>query len=140
MVRVVLDTNVLVAGLRSRQGASFQILSMVGDGRFETVVSVPLVLEYEAVLKAHANELNLTLADVDAIVDYLCQVSTQHEVFFLWRPMLRDPGDEFILELGVGSGCDTIVTHNVRDFEEARRFSIQVMTPSEFLKKVRNER
>ncbi len=61
-------------------------------------------------------------------------------LFFLWRPTLRDPGDEFILELGVGSGCDAIVTHNVRDLEEAKRFSIEVMTPSEFLKEMRNQR
>jgi len=86
-----------------------------------------------------ADALNLKVADIDAIVDYLCHVSARHEAFFLWRPTLRDPGDEFILELGVGSRCDAIVTHSVRDFDQARRFAIQVVTPSEGLKKVRHQ-
>lgn len=136
-MRVVLDTNVLVAGLGSRQGASFQILSKLGQGLFETVVSVPLVLEYEAVLKVHAEALRLRDGDIDAVVDYLCHVSSRRKVFFLWWPTLRDPGDEFILELAVEANCDAIVTHNVRDFVGAERFGVLVMTPGEFLKTVR---
>jgi len=136
-VRVALDTSVLVAGLRSRRGASFQILSQLGRGLFETVVSVPLVLEYEATLKSHAEALQLSTEDIDVIVDRICEVSGHHEVYFLWRPSLRDPGDEFVLELAVSAQCDAIVTHNVRDFEGARRFSVRVMTPSEFLQKMR---
>jgi putative PIN family toxin of toxin-antitoxin system len=136
-MRVILDTNVLIAGLGSRRGASFQILSMLGQGLFETVVSVPLVLEYEAVLKVQADTLRLREKDIDAVVDYVCQVSSRRKVFFLWRPMLRDPGDEFILELAVEASCDAIVTHNVRDFAGAERFGVRVMTPGEFLKTVR---
>lgn len=138
-MRVVLDTNVLVAALRSRRGASFQILSMLGQGWFESVISAPLVFEYEAQLKLHANELGLASIDAEAIVDRLCQVSSQHEVFFLWRPSLRDPNDEFILELAVEAQCDAIVTHNATDFDGAQQFGIQVLAPAEFLKKVRSE-
>jgi hypothetical protein len=83
--------------MRLRSGRALETtqwsLVMAGggdDSSASTVVSVPLVLEYEAVLEAHAKDLNLTVADADAIVDYLCQVSARHEVFFLWRPALRD--------------------------------------------------
>lgn len=136
-VRIVLDTNVLVAGLRSRRGASFQILSLIGQGRFESVVSVPLVLEYEAVLKAQAGTLGLTHSEIDTFVGYVCGVSTQREVFFLWRPSLRDPGDEFVLEAAVAGRCDAVVTHNVRDFGRADKFGIQVLTPAAFLRELR---
>lgn len=139
-VRVVLDTNVLVAGLRSRRGASFQILSMVGRGRFESVVSVPLVLQYEAVLKAHANALGLTLDEIDAVVGYICGASSRHEVFFRWRPSLRDPEDELVLEAAVAGRCGAVVTHNVRDFIRADRFGIEVLTPAAFLRELRRSR
>ena len=132
-VRLVIDTNVLVSGLRSRRGASFRLLSMLGGPAFEAVVSVPLVLEYEAVLKRQAPTLNLSAVDVDDVLDFICSVSDQREVYFLWRPVLRDPGDEFVLELAVEAECQFIVTHNTRDFAGAERFGIRVVTPREFL-------
>jgi putative PIN family toxin of toxin-antitoxin system len=132
--RIVLDTNVLLAGLRSRTGASFRLLSLIGASAFETVVSVPLVLEYEAILMRHARELGLTRQDVEDTIDYLCQVSELREIHFLWRPTLRDPGDEFVLELAVAAGCHCIVTHNTRDFDGAEAFGVSIVTPREFLR------
>lgn len=138
IMRVVLDTNVIVAGLRSRRGASFKLLSLVGTGSFETVVSVPLVFEYEATLKAQASMLGVTAEQVEKFVDRFCQNSSQHDIFYLWRPSLRDPRDEFVLELALSAGCQAIVTHNVRNFVEVRSLSVAVMTPATFLKKVEN--
>jgi predicted nucleic acid-binding protein len=112
---------------------------MVRTGRFETVVSVPLVLEYEAVLKRQASEIGLTKPDVDAVLDYLCSVSSRREVYFLWRPVLRDPTDECVLEVAVEAECDAIVTHNVDDFGGVERFGLEVLRPSEFLKRVRGQ-
>jgi predicted nucleic acid-binding protein len=132
-VRVVLDSSVLVAGLRSRRGASFEVLRRLGEGQFEAAVSVPLALEYEAVLVRHATELGLARAEAIGLVDYLCAVAHRQEIRFLWRPGLTDPRDEFILELAVAARAVVIVTHNVRHFRGAERFSIRALTPGQFL-------
>lgn len=131
--RLVLDTNVLVAGLHSRRGASFRLLSEIGRGRFELVVSVPLVLEYEDVLARHAAELGLDRASRDAVLDFLCREARHQEVFFLWRPLLPDPADDMVLELAVAAGCERIVTFNRRHFAAAGSFGVRVVTPGEFL-------
>lgn len=135
--QLVLDTNVLVAGLRSSQGASFRLLSMIGRTQaFEINLSVPLVLEYEDVLRRRQPLPHLEEADVDRVLDFLCRVGNHREIYFLWRPVLRDPSDDMVLELAVESGSDTIVTHNVSDFAGAETFGIQVETPRQFLERI----
>lgn len=135
-VRLVLDTNVLVAGLRSRRGASYRLLEFVVAGAVRPVLSVPLVLEYEAVLKRQLRVLKLTPEDVDALLDDLCLLGEQHLVYYLWRPTLRDPRDELVLELAVGAACPYIVTHNVRDFAGSEQFGVQIRTPRQFLTEI----
>lgn len=132
-VRVVLDTNVLVAAVRSRRGASFQILSQIGTGTFDIAVSVPLVLEYESVLLRHLEATSLSEDDIQSLLDYICGVAVRQEVFFLWRPQLKDPGDDFVLEIAVAANCDAIVTHNIRDFAASRRLGVRAISPSQFL-------
>ena len=136
MPRIVLDSSVLVAGFRSRRGASFRLLELLRAGRFEIAVSVPLALEYEAVLVRHASLLGLGRDDAESLVDYLCQVAHRQDIHFLWRPTLTDPGDEFILELAVAAGCEAIVTHNIRHFAGASPFRVRVLAPSQFLELV----
>jgi putative PIN family toxin of toxin-antitoxin system len=133
---IVLDTNVLIAGLRSRNGASFQLLSLIGEPAFELNVSVPLVLEYEEVAKRESRALGLTHGEIDDVLDYLCAVATHREIYFLWRPVLRDAADDMVLEVAVEAGCDIVVTHNVRDFVGAERFGVRALTPGEFLKRI----
>ena len=133
---IVLDTNVLIAALRSRNGASFRLLSLVGEAKFELNVSVPLVLEYEEVAKREARALGLTHAEIDDVLDYLCAVAVHREIYFLWRPVLRDAADDMVLEVAVEAGCDFVVTHNVRDFAGAERFGVRGVTPSEFLTRI----
>ncbi len=129
----MLDTNILVAGLRSRRGAAFKLLSLIGTKRFELAVSVPLVLEYEGVLLQQAKESWLQPTDIQAILDYLCAVSKHQEVFFLWRPFLRDVKDDMVLELAVAAGCQAIVTSNQREFAGVERLGIRLLTPAAFL-------
>lgn len=131
--RVVVDTNVLVAAIRSQRGASFELLQRVGDGSFEIAVSVALTLEYESVLLRHVGESYLEDQDVMNLIDYVCEVGSWQEIYFLWRPFLRDPNDDLILELAVAAGCDAVITHNTRDFAGAERFGIEVLTPAAFL-------
>ncbi len=137
MWRVVLDTSVLVAAIRSRRGASFELISRVGTNSFEVAVSVSLVLEYESALLRHVTESALGERDIRDLIDYVCEVALRQEVFFLWRPFLRDPGDDLVLELAVASRCDAVVTHNVRDFVGAEKLGIRVMTPGRFLQELR---
>ena len=136
---VVLDSCVLVAGFRSRRGASFRTLELLRDGRFRIAMSVALALEYEAVLVRHAHELDLSRSEATALVDFLCGIGRRHEVHFLWRPTLRDPHDEFVLELAAASACQAIVTHNVRDFRGAGAFGVRVVTPAAFLHLIEEE-
>ncbi|MDN5872463.1 MAG: putative toxin-antitoxin system toxin component, PIN family [Nitrococcus sp.] len=129
--RVVLDTNVLVAALRSSRGPAFHLLSLLGTGHFETAVSVPLVFEYEDVLAREV--IGITASAAADVIDYLCQVAHRQEVHFLWRPFLKDPKDDFVLELAVASPSETIVTYNVKDFEGSARFGVRVVRPAELL-------
>lgn len=131
---VVLDTHILISALRSRRGASAKLLSLVGAGHFMVHLSAPLVLEYEAVLMHLRLERGLTQDDVTDLVDSLCALSTLHEIDYLWRPYLRDPADEFVLDLAVAARCDYIITHNWRNFAGAERFGIGVVSPGRFLR------
>lgn len=140
MRQVVLDTNVVVAGLRSRRGASFWILSRLSrDQRFEVNISVPLLLEYEAILKRPGTCPSLSTDDVDDVLDLICAVANPREIHFLWRPELSDAKDDMVLELALASGSADIVTHNVRDFIGGGRLGIRSITPREFLKELRRE-
>ena len=138
-MRVVLDSSVLVAALRSKRGASFRLITLLRKGRFEIALSVPLALEYEAVLVRHAKELGLARDEADGLVDYVCGVAYRQAIHFLWRPTLTDPDDEFILELAVAGRARAIVTHNVRHFVGVERFGIEVLTPRQFLERIEKE-
>ena len=131
---IVLDTSVLVSAQRSQRGASAKLLSLVGAGQFEIHLSVPLVLEYEDVLMRYRGELGLTPDDVADLVNALCALGQPHKIFYLWRPYLRDPGNEFVLDLAVTACCNYTVTFNQRHFAGTERFGIQAITPKEFLK------
>jgi putative PIN family toxin of toxin-antitoxin system len=133
--RVVIDTNVVVAGLRSRQGVAFRLLSEVGLGRFEIALSVPLVLEYEDALR-RPGLIQMSPADVDAVLDYFCKVAHLQRIFYLWRPLLSDPKDDMLLELAVAAACQSIVTYNVRDFGGAEKFGVSILAPGPFLSRL----
>jgi putative PIN family toxin of toxin-antitoxin system len=132
--RVVIDTSVLIAGLRSALGASYQILQRLGRDEFVVSISVPLVLEYESVAKRQARELGLTFDDIDDVLDYVCSIAEPREIFYLWRPFLSDPRDDLVLELAVEADADFIVTHNLRDFAGVEQFGVEALSPGAFLR------
>jgi predicted nucleic acid-binding protein len=132
MHEIVLDTNVLVAALRSRRGASFQIVSLGGTGVFRSNVSVALALEYEEILKRRNLISALTDDDVDRFLDYIFQYSNLVPSVYPMRPTLSDPDDELVLDLAVQCG-GMILTYNKRDFVEAGKRGVLVLTPAEFL-------
>ena len=139
MYQVVIDTNVVVAALRSKRGASHRLLLLVGDPRWRMNLSVPLVLEYEQVMKRKCVQGEVTVERVDRILEFLCANANLRPIFFLWRPLLPDPKDHLILELAVESGCDFIVTFNTKDFAGAEQFGISVLSPREFLARIGEE-
>lgn len=141
--RVVLDTNVLVAALRSASGASRQLLLALRDGRFSAIVSVPLFVEYEATLK-RAEQLkatNLSLKEIDDVLDIVAACCEQTDIHFSWRPQLRDPKDEMVLETALNSRADALVTFNRADFEAAcAKLGVNLLSPSQFLERLGRKR
>jgi putative PIN family toxin of toxin-antitoxin system len=135
----VLDTNVLVAAVRSPSGASAEILRRVLQGQVSALCSVPLFMEYEAVVlrPEHLTAAGAQAHDVVNLLDVLAGVVTRVEIQFLWRPQLRDANDDLVLELAVnGQGLGDsvgIITSNQKDFwPQASKFGVSVMTPRQF--------
>ena len=134
--RIVIDTNVLVAALQSKRGASFKLLSLVGVSKFEFALSVPLMLEYEEAANRQGQKSRISRRAINSILDRLCFVAEHHEILFLWRPYLPDPKDDMILELAVASSCDSIISYNKRHFIGVEQFGLSVLTPKEFLEQI----
>ena len=133
MYKIVIDTNVIVSALKSRNGYSFGLLSLIDDARFKIYISVPLILEYEDAVKRNKSKIKLSQEDVDVILDYICLIGEKRKIFYLWRPFLKDQKDDMVLELAVESESDYIISFNKRDFIGIEKFNLQVLTPKEFL-------
>lgn len=141
-MRIVLDTNVIIAGLRSESGASHQILRLLAQRKLNYLLSVPLLLEYEAVLKREENRkvTGLNHEEIETVLNMLCAKGTEISIFYLWRPKLSDPQDDMVLELAVNGQADAIVTFNINDFGNTpEQFGIRLLTPGIFLHQFRQE-
>jgi len=137
---VVVDTSVVVAGLRTRSGAGNAVLRLIANRRLVALATPPLFLECEDVLKRPEQRLAHGLA-LDAIDEFLAELAAlvePVEVHFLWRPQVRDPKDEMVLEAAINGQADALITYNVRDFTLAgERFAIPILRPADLLRKVR---
>lgn len=130
---IIMDTNVLFAGLYSSSGASFQILRLIDKGKIKPVISTTLVFEYEDILKRKQTELALSNKQVDIILDNIYALSKFQEIYFLWRPYLKDPKDDHVLEVTVASKTKMIVTYNLKDFKGVENFGIKTILPGQLL-------
>ncbi|MGQ0672281.1 MAG: putative toxin-antitoxin system toxin component, PIN family [Hyphomicrobium sp.] len=130
-VRIVLDTSVLAAALRSRLGASRLWVGSVLKGEHTALLSVPVVVEYEAVLTRteQLQASGLSAVQVCRFLDGLCSVAEHVDIANLWRPLLRDPDDEMVLETAAQGGAELLLTFNVRDLRQAGTFGITVSQP-----------
>jgi len=133
---IIMDTNVIYSALRSRRGASSKLISLVGTGLFEIHLSVPLVIEYEYILLRKHASLPVTQNDISDVIDSLCALGHHHKIHFLWRPYLRDPKDELVLDIAVVSQSEYIITYNLRDFVGVEEFGIKALTPKKFLQEI----
>ncbi|MBJ7527665.1 MAG: PIN domain-containing protein [Sphingomonadaceae bacterium] len=135
---MILDTDVIVAAIRSTKGASAEIVRRVLRGEMHIELTVAMALEYEAVaMRAeHLRAGELTAADAMTVIDALAALATPIEIHFRWRPQLRDADDEMILEAAINAHDRTIVTFNTRDFVGAtERFGVRLAAPREILEK-----
>ncbi|MCC7150969.1 MAG: putative toxin-antitoxin system toxin component, PIN family [Rubrivivax sp.] len=140
MRRVVLDTDVMVAALRSRTGAAAQILSLATRGQVQPLVSVPLMLEYEAVLTRpeQLQAMRVSVETVLAVLNDFAALADEVQGHFRWRPQVRDVNDEMVLEAAVNGRADALVSFNLRDFGSApARFGVRLCTPGQFLGSLR---
>jgi len=134
--KIVIDTNVIVSGLKSKQGTSYALLLLIGKEKFECNISVPLVLEYEKTLFDPNLKIPFSKEEREKIIDFLCANAKHYKIYFLWRPYLKDEKDDMVLELAVSSNSDYIITFNKKDFTGVEKFGVQVLTPKEFLEKI----
>ncbi len=134
--QIVADTNVFVTALRSQLGASYKLFSLIDKDIYQLNLSVPLALEYEAVSKRMLGEIALSEKEIDDILDFVISNSNRLQIYYLWRPQLKDPGDDMVLELAVTANCNYIITYNINDFKGIENFGIKAITPKEFLELV----
>ena len=130
----ILDTSVLVAGLRSNLGASFQVIRAVRAGKIQIAISVGLVLEYESVLLRPGLIPGFATHEIHRILDAFCLMAEHQKVFFAWRPFLTDPNDDLVLELAVAASAPYIITHNISDFANSDTMGVRAITPASALK------
>lgn len=135
--RIVLDTNVLYAGLYSSKGTSYRVLRSIESKLIKPVISTTILFEYEDILKRKQAELNLSDQEIDIVLDNLCNHGEFQKIYFLWRPYLKDPKDDHVLELAVASQVKTILTFSLKDFENINKFGIHAVTPKVFLENLK---
>jgi predicted nucleic acid-binding protein len=137
MIRAVMDTNVVVAGLRSPSGASHELLARLRAGGWALVLSNTVLGEYHEILHREAEFLALTPQEADSFIDALCELAQRFSPATPWQPTANDPDDEAIIQLAREAGVVYLVTHNVRDVSRAAQFGIRVVRPAEFLEILR---
>jgi putative PIN family toxin of toxin-antitoxin system len=134
--KIVIDTNIVISAMLSNKGVAFKLISLIGKQKFKYVLSVPLVMEYEDVLNRKDAKIRLSQDAINNILDRLCYHAGLRDIFYLWRPFLNDPKDDLVLELAVESNCNSIVTYNLKDFENINKFGLKAITPKTFLKEI----
>ena len=138
-MRVVLDTSVIVAAVRSRHGASNRLLTLAFLSYFKMLATPALFLEYEDVLKRreHTRIHGMSQRSINDFLTGLAGIIEPVRIFFHWRPQLPDAADEMVLEAALNGRADAIVTHNLRDFQAAgTRFNLRIVSPATFVREV----
>jgi len=137
--RVVLDTDVLVAAVRSDRGASRALLISALEHRYPLLASVPLMLQYESVLTRpeHLTAAGISAGDVEVLFNAIALVVEPIRISYLWRPVLPDSGDDLVLETAVNGQADVVVTFNRRHFVPAAAlFGLEILAPGDAVRRL----
>jgi len=133
---ITIDTNVLLAALLSRSGASHRILRLIVEERVKIALSTPLILEYDEVLKRNhiLAELKMTSDQVEDVIDLLVMLANKHRIYYRLRPNLLDENDNMLVECAFVSGSQYLITSNIKDFTlgELQIYPYTVITPGDF--------
>jgi len=132
---IVIDTNVVFTGLISTKGASYCLLTELANGNLDYALSTYLLFEYEDVLTRNFNKIPYNSDELESILDSVATLAHRVSPMFLWRPYLKDPKDDMILELAVASNASAILTYNLRDFKGSEDFGIEAIEPLLYLKR-----
>lgn len=132
-MKIVIDTNIVIAALRSRRGASFKLLSLIQDKRFTPVLSLPLFLEYEEVVHREVQKGVFPQENGEMLLDFICHHFEHQELHYRWRPMLNDPKDEMVLETLLNSRSEYLITYNKKDFLSVEELKNRILDAKEFL-------
>jgi len=139
--KIIIDTCVIVSALKSKNGASYKILSNINNSAFRYGLSVSLFLEYQSKLFEFSKNklIPLNRKEVNTILSALVFYSHNVPIYYRIRPNLKDENDNMVYECGVNFGAEYIVTHNIKDFKDGdlKPFSTKIITPQKFLRKVR---
>ena len=144
-MKIVIDTNVFLSSLFSKNGASYKLVLWIvnqykSSNKKYNVVSNTLVTEYEDALTRDKNIQkfkNFSVDEIKEFIDGICLISNHQKINFMWRPFLKDINDDMVLEVAFNSKADYIVTHNIKDFKDVEEnFNIKIITPKEFLLKM----
>lgn len=120
--------------MRSQNGASQQLLRMLPSPKFTPALSLSFYVEWQAVLtRPEHMPPGATNEQMHSFLRYLASLCHLQDIHYLWRPFLRDPNDDMVLECAVASGCPYLVTHNVRDFQHSHELGVQAIRPGPFL-------
>lgn len=131
--QIVIDTNVILAGLKSNQGASYKLLKILNDQRFEINISTTLIFEYEEILKREQEQIGLNNQDIEDVINGICFLANQHQLFYIWRPIAKDKDDDFIIDLALKCQANFIISYNYKDLKPVEKFGISILTPKQFL-------
>jgi len=134
--QIVIDTNVIVSGLRSRRGAAYKLLTMLKDNRWQVNISTALIPEYEEILKREQADLGLSEQDIDDVIDGICHIANHQIIYYVWRPASHDPDDDFLIDLAVAAQANFLITYNPKDVKSIEQFGIEVISPKEFLQRM----
>ena len=131
--QIVIDTNVILAGLRSKNGASYKLLSILNDKRFQINISATLIFEYEEILKREKQQIGLTNEEIDDIINGICYLANHHDIFYIWRPLAKDKDDDFLIDLALKCQAQFIISYNDKDLRPIEKFGVSIITPKQFL-------
>lgn len=132
-MKIVIDTNIVIAALRSRRGASFRLLSLIQEKHFTPILSLPLFLEYEEVVYREVQKGTFPQKNGEMLLDFICYHFEHQELHYRWRPMLNDPKDEMVLETLLNSRSEYLITYNKKDFLPVKELKNRILDAKEFL-------